>query len=95
MYIGSSQMTNECVAQLVEHLTFNQRAQGSNPCTLTIKKIPHLVWGYFLRDMCQGMRTRQRVRIRSVSEVDVRQDSPNFWEDEGHRPEAIPARSPF
>ena len=29
-------MTNECVAQLVEHLTFNQRAQGSNPCTLTI-----------------------------------------------------------
>ena len=26
----------ECVAQLVEHLTFNQRAQGSNPCTLTI-----------------------------------------------------------
>ena len=26
----------ECVAQLVEHLTFNQVALGSNPSTLTI-----------------------------------------------------------
>lgn len=26
----------ECVAQLVEHLTFNQVAEGSNPSALTI-----------------------------------------------------------
>ena len=28
----------ECVAQLVEHLTFNQVAEGSNPSALTIYK---------------------------------------------------------
>ena len=27
-----------CVAQVVEHLTFNQVVRGSNPRTLTIKK---------------------------------------------------------
>lgn len=27
----------ECVAQLVEHLTFNQVAEGSNPSALTIE----------------------------------------------------------
>ena len=27
-----------CVAQLVEHLTFNQRVSGSNPDALTIRK---------------------------------------------------------
>ena len=27
---------DECVAQSVEHLTFNQRALGSSPSTLTI-----------------------------------------------------------
>ncbi len=28
---------SECVAQSVEHLTFNQRALGSSPSTLTIQ----------------------------------------------------------
>ncbi len=28
----------ECVAQLVEHLTFNQVAEGSNPSALTKTK---------------------------------------------------------
>ena len=33
----------ECVAQLVEHLTFNQVALGSNPSALTILKPPEKV----------------------------------------------------
>ena len=48
LYIGTSQLINECVAQLVEHLTFNQRAQGSNPCTLTIYKKTPLAGGFFI-----------------------------------------------
>ena len=39
---------NECVAQLVEHLTFNQVALGSNPSTLTISKIGSLCFRFFL-----------------------------------------------
>ena len=37
----------ECVAQLVEHLTFNQRALGSSPSTLTILKIGSLCFRFF------------------------------------------------
>ena len=36
-----------CVAQLVEHLTFNQRVSGSNPDALTNKKIPSHAEGIF------------------------------------------------
>ena len=38
---------NECVAQLVEHLTFNQVALGSNPSALTIYKKHHPLWVVF------------------------------------------------
>ena len=41
---------NECVAQLVEHLTFNQVAEGSNPSALTneIKDLQKIVSPCFL-----------------------------------------------
>lgn len=41
---------NECVAQLVEHLTFNQVALGSNPSTLTnkIKDLQNGVGPFFV-----------------------------------------------
>ena len=40
----------ECVAQLVEHLTFNQVAEGSNPSALTneIKDLQKIVGPCFL-----------------------------------------------
>ena len=40
----------ECVAQLVEHLTFNQVAEGSNPSALTneIKDLQKIVSPCFL-----------------------------------------------
>lgn len=49
----------ECVAQLVEHLTFNQRALGSSPSTLTIYKNTLPCAGLFLyvRDV-PGVRTQ-------------------------------------
>lgn len=38
------------VAQLVEHLTFNQVAPGSNPGTLTKIKSLRISRGFFLRE---------------------------------------------
>ena len=46
--IYSACLAHECVAQLVEHLTFNQVALGSNPSTLTIYKKNAPMWGVFL-----------------------------------------------
>ncbi len=37
-----------CVAQLVEHLTFNQRVSGSNPDALTIKKASVFTGAFFV-----------------------------------------------
>ena len=41
---------NECVAQLVEHLTFNQVALGSNPSTLTILNKAPLTATFFINN---------------------------------------------
>ncbi len=41
---------NECVAQLVEHLTFNQVALGSNPSTLTILNKSPLKATFFINN---------------------------------------------
>ena len=56
---------NECVAQLVEHLTFNQVALGSNPSALTIYKNTTPYGWFFLYGERWGMRT-QGVRRREA-----------------------------
>ena len=59
------------LAQLVEHLTFNQRVRGSSPLQDTIFKKIHNIYGYKCLGGGTGRRTGLKI-LRVVTPVPVR-----------------------
>ncbi len=57
---------NDLVAQLVEHLTFNQRVLGSNPSQITTKTETEMFRSFFLE--CQTGRTSRPDSYRDYRE---------------------------